>query len=117
MRACGVGRRVQRVDALCVRVSMCARVAAPSGMWRLLAPGVRRSWLRVGLCSRTVSGSLLPVHYTSEHRSSHRSSSAVAAAVAARVTGQEGLGDTQLVERGTITNDLGCQGAIRLALI
>ena len=96
----------------CVRVSMCARAAAPSGMWQLLAPGVRRCWLRVRLCSRTVSGSLLPVHYTSEHRSS-----AVAAAVAARVTGQEGLGDTQLVERGTITNDLGCQGAIRLALI
>ena len=46
----------------CVRVSMCARAAAPSGMWRLLAPRVRRSWLRVRLCSRTVSGSLLLVH-------------------------------------------------------
>eukprot|EP00964_Phaeocystis_antarctica_P069806 scaffold42458_cov68-Phaeocystis_antarctica.AAC.5 len=29
---------------------------ASAGVWRLLAPGVRRSWLRVGLCSRTVSG-------------------------------------------------------------
>ena len=88
MRACGVGRRVQRVDALCVRVSMCARVAAPSGMWQLLAPGVRRSWLRVGLCSRTISGSLLLVHTQSpavaaccsgaHYISVHRSSAAVA---------------------------------------
>ena len=101
---------------MCVCVAVCARRGTVRHV-AAAAPGVRRSWLRVGLCSRTVSGSLLPVHYTSEHRSSHRSSSAVAAAVAARVTGQEGLGDTQLVERGTITNDLGCQGAIRLALI
>mgnify|MGYP004223622889 CR=1 FL=1 len=81
--------------------------------WMLAAArtcGVRRSWLRVRLCSRTVSGSLLlvhteprsssllPVHYISEHRISST------AAVAAGVTGQGGPGDTQLVERGTLTN-------------